>query len=445
MCIKSNGVPYGNSTCAQRQLWMTQTPYKSHDHTYPFTTYYNNTVPPSQLTPFSPMASLHAISDLTTLIRNWNLLLLLCIPIVTFLFAQMQRQRIRNGINTHIDQTEVIPNSLFHSIDMENEENEIIAQDIAFWTDEPINKVKEQMRNGNLDSLNDNLDWNDDESDWNDDDSEWNDDANVIDYSGYNEWLQTDNGKLAKQFMETKCNEEWPSEIANRKACQNKRKELQAKLDELNNRIQGKPPSPRMNDTATTPIQDGVTNWKSNLPKKADIQRGQRQQTTTQSTRNNTNGNNTSTTNAAITTRVRTKITIPHWKVMTRIMKMALRKGPKRNKHPTKTSTTNAVITTRVITKKETTQWNVMTQIMKTAIRTEHTPKRKNRPMTTKQNRMTTPPKAKHHGVEHQVSHMSKKKWQTQGRQLILNWTPHHMDSYLAIPQVAVEWIVEPG
>ena len=162
-------------------------------------------------------------------------------------------------------------------------------------------------------------------------------------------------------------------------------------------------------------------------------------------TGNNKNGHIPSTTNAAITTRVKTTITTPHWKVMTRIMKTALRKGPKRNKRPTKTSTTNAAITTRVITKKETTQWNVMTQIMKTAIRTEHTPKRKNRPMMTKQNRMTTPPKAKHHGVEHQVSHMSKKKWQTQGRQLILNWTPHHMDSYLAIPQVAVEWIVEPG
>ena len=291
MCIKSNGVPNGNSTCAQRQLWMTQTPYQSHDHTYPFTTYYNNTIPPSQLTPFSPMASLHAISDLTTLIRNWNLLLLLCIPIVTFLFAQMRRQRIRNGINTHIDQTEVIPNSLFHSIDMENEENEIIAQDIAFWTDEPINKVKEQMRNGNLDSLNDNLDWNDDESDWNDDDSEWNDDDsewndddNVIDYSGYNEWIQTDNGKFTKQFMETKCNEEWPSEIAKRKALQYKTKELQAKLDELNNRIQGKPPSPRMNDTATVPLPNEMkmtemkwikrspNHWKSDLPKKADIQ-----------------------------------------------------------------------------------------------------------------------------------------------------------------------------
>ena len=119
--------PMVNSTCAQRQLWMTQTPYQSHDHTYPFTTYYNNTVPPYQLTPSSPMPGLHAISVLSTLIRNWNLLLLLCIPIVTFLFAQMRRQRLRNGINKdNLDQTEVHPPSLFHSIDMQNEENEIM-------------------------------------------------------------------------------------------------------------------------------------------------------------------------------------------------------------------------------------------------------------------------------------------------------------------------------
>jgi hypothetical protein len=41
------------------------------------------------------------------------------------------------------------------------------------------------------------------------------------------------------------------------------------------------------------------------------------------------------------------------------------------------------------------------------------------------------------------VSHMSKKKkWQNQ---FISNWTQHHMDAYLAIPQVMMEWIVEPG
>jgi hypothetical protein len=32
-----------------------------------------------------------------------------------------------------------------------------------------------------------------------------------------------------------------------------------------------------------------------------------------------------------------------------------------------------------------------------------------------------------------------------QAQQLITNWTPRHMDAYLAIPEVAVEWIVEPG
>ena len=32
---------------------------------------------------------------------------------------------------TNLDQTEVHPHSIFHSIDMQNEEDEIIAQDIA--------------------------------------------------------------------------------------------------------------------------------------------------------------------------------------------------------------------------------------------------------------------------------------------------------------------------
>ena len=40
---------------------------------------------------------------------------------------------------------------------------------------------------------------------------------------------------------------------------------------------------------------------------------------------------------------------------------------------------------------------------------------------------------------------MSNKNWQTQGQQLVLNWTPQHMDAYLAIPEVEMEWIVEPG
>jgi hypothetical protein len=36
-------------------------------------------------------------------------------------------------------------------------------------------------------------------------------------------------------------------------------------------------------------------------------------------------------------------------------------------------------------------------------------------------------------------------KWQTQTRQFISNWTPQQMDAYLAIPEVALEWNVEPG
>jgi hypothetical protein len=44
-----------------------------------------------------------------------------------------------------------------------------------------------------------------------------------------------------------------------------------------------------------------------------------------------------------------------------------------------------------------------------------------------------------------QVSHTSSEKWQNQARQFIINWTPRHMDAYLAIPEVALEWNVEPG
>jgi hypothetical protein len=44
-----------------------------------------------------------------------------------------------------------------------------------------------------------------------------------------------------------------------------------------------------------------------------------------------------------------------------------------------------------------------------------------------------------------QVSHTSSEKWQTQARQFIINWTPRHLDAYLAIPEVALEWNVEPG
>jgi hypothetical protein len=43
------------------------------------------------------------------------------------------------------------------------------------------------------------------------------------------------------------------------------------------------------------------------------------------------------------------------------------------------------------------------------------------------------------------VSNMSIDKWRTQARQFITNWTPRHMDAYLAIPEVALEWNVDPG
>jgi hypothetical protein len=43
------------------------------------------------------------------------------------------------------------------------------------------------------------------------------------------------------------------------------------------------------------------------------------------------------------------------------------------------------------------------------------------------------------------ASHMSGKKWHPQARQFITNWTSPQMDAYLAIPEVALEWIVDPG
>jgi hypothetical protein len=46
-----------------------------------------------------------------------------------------------------------------------------------------------------------------------------------------------------------------------------------------------------------------------------------------------------------------------------------------------------------------------------------------------------------------QVSHLtSDEKWQTQAGRFITNWTPCQMDAYLvAILDMAIEWIVEPG
>jgi hypothetical protein len=39
----------------------------------------------------------------------------------------------------------------------------------------------------------------------------------------------------------------------------------------------------------------------------------------------------------------------------------------------------------------------------------------------------------------------SSSKWQNQARRLIFNWTPQYMDAYLAIPELVMEWNVEPG
>jgi hypothetical protein len=46
---------------------------------------------------------------------------------------------------------------------------------------------------------------------------------------------------------------------------------------------------------------------------------------------------------------------------------------------------------------------------------------------------------------QQQVSQMSNEKWHTQVQHFLTKWTPQHMDAYLAIPEVAMEWIVEPG
>jgi hypothetical protein len=40
---------------------------------------------------------------------------------------------------------------------------------------------------------------------------------------------------------------------------------------------------------------------------------------------------------------------------------------------------------------------------------------------------------------------MSDEKWHTQVQPFLKKWTPQHMKAYLAIPEVAMEWIVEPG
>jgi hypothetical protein len=70
-------------------------------------------------------------------------------------------------------------------------------------------------------------------------------------------------------------------------------------------------------------------------------------------------------------------------------------------------------------------------------IKTVHIPL----PANSKQHSRRT---SKRQQINTKVSRMSKKKWQPQVQQF-LNWTAHHMDAYLPIPQVVMEWIVDPG
>jgi hypothetical protein len=71
-------------------------------------------------------------------------------------------------------------------------------------------------------------------------------------------------------------------------------------------------------------------------------------------------------------------------------------------------------------------------------------PPSKNRKLNTDRPRNHKSPSHKKRQSK-KVSHMmSNEKWQPQVRQFF-NWTAHHMNAYLASPQVAMEWIVDPG
>jgi hypothetical protein len=75
-------------------------------------------------------------------------------------------------------------------------------------------------------------------------------------------------------------------------------------------------------------------------------------------------------------------------------------------------------------------------------------PRPSRRPKKFNRKRPSTLPAPSCNSPQHlapKVSHMSNDKWQTQARQFITNWTPRHMDAYLAIPEVALEWNVDPG
>jgi hypothetical protein len=104
---------------------MTPPFFSTNDETYLSTTYYNNTTPPSYITPHSPMASLLVISDLTTLAFCCNLLLLVCFSIVTFLPSHLKKKRTSNKSinNTNHDQTDQ-EYQLIRSIDYSEKQKE---------------------------------------------------------------------------------------------------------------------------------------------------------------------------------------------------------------------------------------------------------------------------------------------------------------------------------
>jgi hypothetical protein len=58
---------------------------------------------------------------------------------------------------------------------------------------------------------------------------------------------------------------------------------------------------------------------------------------------------------------------------------------------------------------------------------------------------LTAPSRKSPQHSKMKVSNTSNDKWRTQARQFLTNWTPRHMDAYLAIPEVALEWNVDPG
>ena len=84
---------------------------------------------------------------------------------------------------------------------------------------------------------------------------------------------------------------------------------------------------------------------------------------------------------------------------------------------------------------------NKSTQMDKNKQEPATRPPSKNRTPQTDRPRKKKAPKRK----RKKVSQMSRKKWQTQARQFITNWTSQQMDAYLAIPEVALDWNVEPG